>query len=415
MREPAGPAGVREANARAWRIERSAVAEDETLNAWFVSFAVALAATLSATQFVRVTALKLSAVDRPGGRRLHRRPTARLGGLGIFWGFAGALLLMVYGDPGWKHLIAGAELRMLGLLAGAGAVLILGLVDDVRGLGAGAKLTVQVAAAVTLWCCGWRIEAVDLPGVGRWSLASLSLPLTVGWIVFVTNAFNLIDGLDGLACGVALIGALAMCLILGPQYAFGRIASVALAGALLGFLWFNFNPALIFMGDSGSLFVGFVLSAITLRIGHAQHSAFPVVPALLVALPILDTVGAIVRRSLRTIRASRSPVDFLRNVFSRMFTADRSHMHHTLLLAGLSIRRAVAVLWVVSASFALCAWLYLEHPVAGMALAVVLGAGWTVGFEQLRRRVRAPAALAMRARASGPPPAPIPGEADVAA
>jgi len=394
----------------------AAAPEDATLNAWFVSFAVALAATLSATQFVRVTALRLSAVDRPGGRRVHRRPTARLGGLGIFWGFAGALLLMVYGDPGWKHLIAGAELRLLGLLAGSGAVLILGLVDDVRGLGAGVKLTVQVAAAVTLWSCGWRIESVDLAGLGPGSLGALSLPLTVGWIVFVTNAFNLIDGLDGLACGVALTSTLAMCFILGPEYTFARISAIALAGALLGFLWFNFNPALIFMGDSGSLFVGFVLSAITLRVGHAPRSAFPLVPVMLVALPVLDTVSTIVRRGLRTKRASRSPLDFFRNVFSRMFTADRAHLHHILLLAGLSTRRAVAVLWLVSASFLLSAFLYLRHPVAGLVLAVALGLGWTIGFESLRRRVRAPASLASRAASgSAPPSTPVAGEADIAA
>ena len=269
-------------------------------------FAVAAIATLSATELVRVIALRLGALDNPGGRRVHRRPTARLGGLGIFWGFGVALLLAVYTNSGARTALDASGVGAIGLLAGAGLMLITGLLDDVRGMGAIPKLMVQIVAATLVYLSGWRLESIGVPGIGSWLVGDLSLPLTVGWIVFATNAINLIDGLDGLACGIALIASLAVFALVGPGAGSGVIA-MALAGALLGFLWFNLSPALIFMGDAGSLFVGFAVATLTLRCAvRVGPEAFPVLPVLLLAIPLADATSAVVRRITAAARISRS-------------------------------------------------------------------------------------------------------------
>src|SRR6185295_11151201 len=166
---------------------------------------------------------------------------------------------------------------------------------------------------------------------------------------------------------VALTSALALVLILGPQHPFARIAAVALAGALTGFLWFNFNPALIFMGDSGSLFVGLVLAAATLRTGGAGGTAFPMVPALLLALPFADTATAILRRSWSAAREARG-AGFVRAAAARVLAADRGHIHHVLMRTGDSTRRVVSVLWGVAVSFAVAACLYTAYPRVALAL-----------------------------------------------
>src|SRR5262249_20302209 len=152
------------------------------------------------------------------------------------------------------------------------------------------KLVAQIAAATLVYAFGWRVHAIGLPGVGEIGVGPLALPLTLGWVVLATNAVNLIDGLDGLAGGLALVTTLSCALLMAGTGAPSFLASAALTGALLGFLWFNVHPAQIFMGDTGSLFVGFVLSTLTLRTAqHLGPGAFPMVPVLLLAVPLLDT------------------------------------------------------------------------------------------------------------------------------
>ena len=343
-------------------------------------------ATLSATEVVRLTAVRLSAVDEPGARRAHQRITPRLGGLSIFWGFAGALLLLMYGSPGPSRP-GDFDLGLSGMLVGAALMLIVGLLDDVHQVGAAVKLLAQIGAALVLWSSGWRVEIIGLPGAGSWTLGAAGLWITIGWVVLVTNAINLIDGLDGLACGVALVTCLATGLILWPTDVLMAAVALALAGALLGFLWFNFNPALIFMGDAGSLFVGFVVAAITLRAGQrAGTDAFPLVPALLLAVPLVDTTYAIVRRTLGATRGTRSVVRFLRDLRVRLFAADRGHVHHVLIDCGLSTRRAVVVLWTAALSFALSGCVALRHRPAGLTFAVALAVIWALAYRAARRR-----------------------------
>jgi UDP-GlcNAc:undecaprenyl-phosphate/decaprenyl-phosphate GlcNAc-1-phosphate transferase len=356
--------------------------------AWIVFALVALMATLSVTEMVRVFAHRLRAVDRPGGRRVHRRPTARLGGLGIYWGFYFALALGTYGPSFWRESFHGNDLGMIGMMVGSSLLLIVGVMDDVYGLKATLKLGFQFAAAFLLYGFGWRVETIGLPGVGAWETGALSLPFTVAWVLLVTNAVNLIDGLDGLACGVALVATLATCAVVAPIGGQLLLVAAALAGALLGFLWFNLNPALIFMGDAGSLFIGFVLSAITLRAGQlSSPESFPLVPVLLLMVPLYDTCDAIRRRTVAAARTSRSVVDFVHRVRGRLFAPDGLHVHHRLVRAGLSTRRAVMVLWLAAATFAVTGCLLLRERTVGLLLLVAFAALTWHAFRLLRIRL----------------------------
>ena len=294
----------------------------------------------------------------------HARPRAdgeqrvvpRLGGVAVFASsLVGVLCTLALGalvpgalPPVSMGFSAGLALAG-GLLFGAG------LADDFRNLSPRAKLALQCAAALLAWAAGFRIEQVTLGATG--TLGWMSLPLTVFWIVGVTNAFNLIDGLDGLATGVALVAlatTFALALALGNTEV--TVACAVLGGALLGFLRYNMRPALIFLGDSGSLFVGFMLAVLSVHGSTKSATAvLTVVPLLVLALPLLDVVLAIFRRWLRG-----TPV----------FGADERHLHHRLVAIGLTHTRAAVLLFLVAAgmaSLALALALAPSAMVAGIA------------------------------------------------
>ena len=356
--------------------------------AWVIFALIALIATLSVTEMVRVFAHRLRAVDRPGGRRLHRRPTARLGGLGIYWGFYVALGLATYGHPSLGHALGDDDPGMIGMMVGSSLLLIVGVMDDVYGLKAAIKLSFQLCAAVLLYAFGWRVETIGLPGLGAFPVGPMSLPATVLWVLLVTNAVNLIDGLDGLAGGVALVAALAILLMSGAGGGPLTLVAAALAGSLIGFLWFNLNPALIFMGDAGSLFVGFVLAAMTLRVGQLLPAGvFPMVPMLLLAVPVFDTCDAIRRRTIVAARESSSPFNFLRGVHGRVFSPDGMHVHHRLIRAGFTTRRAVGLLWLAAATFAVAGTLLVRERITGLVLLASLIALAVRGHRSLKARV----------------------------
>jgi UDP-GlcNAc:undecaprenyl-phosphate GlcNAc-1-phosphate transferase len=309
-----------------------------------VSFAVAAVLT----PIVARLAVVLGWIDHPdGGRKLHRAPVPAVGGVAVFAGFAAAAAAL--------HL-AGIRLveegpffgeSWLPLLASGFAISLIGLIDDVRRVRPLAKLAVQVAAAFFLYVAGFQVTGVSNPFGGSIDLGAFALPVTVLWLVGMSNAFNLIDGLDGLAAGLALVSTLGL---LAVAAASGRwetaLVAGALAGALLGFLPYNFNPARVFLGDCGSLMVGFVLAAIAVKSSIKASAAIAVaVPLLALALPILDVALAIVRRFVR-----RRPV----------FEGDRDHIHHRLVDMGLTPRRAVITLYGVATLFA----------VMGLALAM---------------------------------------------
>jgi len=307
---------------------------------FFVSFVLSLLACLALTPFARALALRVGAVDVAGSRRkVHVRDIPRLGGAAIVLAFYLPLLalLLVETDVG-RQFLADPQLA-IGLMAGGAVIAALGVYDDLRGADAKLKLLVQGLTAAGLLSLGFSIDVVNLPLVGTVHLGPFSALVTILWIVGVTNAVNLIDGLDGLAAGIALFGVLPVLVI---SVAGGRIylglVSCCLAGSLLGFLVYNFHPARIFMGDTGSMFLGYVLAVITVQSSVKGAAAVSMlVPLLALGLPIMDTLLTVARRAW---------------IGSPLLKADRGHIHHRLLDLGLSHRRVVVLLYLFSATFA---------------------------------------------------------------
>lgn len=297
-----------------------------------VSFLIALILT----PVIRNLAVRMGAVDVPKDeRRMHDHPIPRMGGLAIFLGFLLSTLIFVPLEANWR-----------GMLLGSVVIVVLGIFDDVYDLPARLKLIVQIVAALIAVFTGNVITYLTNPNLFSsnpwWELGWLGFPVTILWIVAMTNAVNLIDGLDGLACGVSSISSLTLlviALLLGePSVA---LLVAGLAGGCLGFLPYNMNPAKIFMGDTGSTFLGYVLAVISIQGLFKMYTIISfVVPFLLFGLPIFDTVFAFVRR----LAHGQSPMH-----------ADRSHVHHRLIDMGFSQKQAVAVLYVITAILGLSA------------------------------------------------------------
>jgi len=340
---------------------------------FFGLFAFSLALSFVATREVRDLATRRGWVFVPQvGRHIHQSPLPRLGGVAIFLAFSVSLSMWLGLSLIFPRLLGGfAPSLLLRIYVPACLIFCLGIYDDLHGTGPYVKFAVQAIAAAMLFAGGMRV--LDLPLIfGFHSLPwFVGLPLTVLWVVAVTNAFNLIDGLDGLAAGSALFSTMVVFVVSLVDHSWlGSLMSVTLAGAILGFLRFNFNPATIFLGDSGSLFIGFMLSALALA-GAQKAPTFVAVaiPVVSFGLPILETLLSIVRRLI-----SGRPI----------FTADREHIHHKLLQMGFTHRQVVIVLYAVSAIFAMLS-LFLLWPTGstlGLVLAVV-GTGIWLGVQHL--------------------------------
>jgi UDP-GlcNAc:undecaprenyl-phosphate GlcNAc-1-phosphate transferase len=340
---------------------------------FFGLFAFSLALSFVATREVRDLATRKGWVSVPrDGRRTPQAALPRLGGVAIFLAFSLSLSMWLALSLIFPRLVAGlAPATLLRIYVPACLIFCLGIYDDLRGAGPYLKFAVQAIAAAMLFAGGMRV--LDLPLIfGSHSLPwFVGLPLTVLWVVAVTNAFNLIDGLDGLAAGSALFSTMVFFVVSLVTHSWlGSLMSVTLAGAILGFLRFNFNPATIFLGDSGSLFIGFMLSALALA-GAQKAPTFVAVaiPVVSFGLPILETLLSVLRRLI-----SGRPI----------FTADREHIHHKLLQMGFSHRQVVIVLYAVSAIFAMLS-LFLLWPTGstlGLVLAVV-GTGIWLGVQHL--------------------------------
>lgn len=335
-------------------------------------FVVSLVASFVATRQVRDIASRRGWVSLPKeGRHVHQAALPRLGGVAIFLAFSLSLILWLSLSLAYPRLLQGLPAAtLLRIYVPACLIFCLGIYDDLHGAGPYLKFAVQAIAAIMLFAGGMRI--LDLPVLGAHGLPwFVGLPLTVLWVVAITNAFNLIDGLDGLAAGSALFSTVVFFVVaLVSQSWLGALMSVALAGAILGFLRFNFNPATIFLGDSGSLFIGFLLSALALACAQKAPTLVAVaIPVVSFGLPILETALSILRRLI-----SGRPI----------FTADREHIHHKLLQMGMSHRQVVIVLYAVSALFAMLS-LFLLWPTGstlGLVLAVV-GTGVWLGVQHL--------------------------------
>ncbi|MCI8916217.1 MAG: undecaprenyl/decaprenyl-phosphate alpha-N-acetylglucosaminyl 1-phosphate transferase [Oscillospiraceae bacterium] len=306
---------------------------------WYVLLALLLAAvvSLASTPLVKVLSVKFGAVDVPkDNRRMHNHPIPRMGGLAIFLGFLAAVLLFV---P--------LNMEKQGMLLGAVIIVVLGVLDDKYALPAKPKFLVQIIAALIAVMSGNRIEVLSNPNIFSpnpvWKLGVLSIPITVIWIVAITNSVNFIDGLDGLACGVSTISAATMLVIalLVVKELDVAVMMAALVGACIGFLPYNFNPAKIFMGDTGSTFLGFIMATVSVNGMFKQYTIISfVVPFLMLGLPIFDECFAVIRRLSR----GQSPM-----------APDRGHVHHRLIDMGFSQKQAVGVLYVISAILGLSA------------------------------------------------------------
>jgi UDP-GlcNAc:undecaprenyl-phosphate GlcNAc-1-phosphate transferase len=321
---------------------------------YLVVLVVTAVAAFAATPLVRLLAVRIGAIDRPSDRKVHPKPTPTLGGLAL-WVACLAGLGVAYLLPAFDELFDVSS-EPLGVILAGTVIVGLGSYDDLRGIAVPAKVAGQVLAAGIMILTGVQLFWFWLPGLGVLSLGQdLAVPLTVIWVVAMINAVNLIDGLDGLAAGVVTIAAAAFFLYVfrpSPVYPEGvspaGLFSVLVAGAALGFLPHNFNPAKIFMGDSGSMLLGLVLAAATIsgvgRTGESPTSAelaalaIPVViPLLVLAVPFTDVIWAIARRLRR-----RRPV----------YRPDKEHIHHRLLEIGHSHRAAVLLMYLWSALLA---------------------------------------------------------------
>ncbi len=335
---------------------------------YFLILLLAFAVSFVATPFAIKLAPKIGAMDIPKDqRRMHTRPMPRFGGMSMFLGTEIALLVFLHSDP-----------KVLVIVLGGVCIYAVGVIDDLRGLAPKLKFALQIAAAVIVYIGGIQIEFVKNPFDEEAYIffpGWLSFLITVLWVVGITNTVNLIDGLDGLAAGVAAIAS--MCIsytaVLSGQYEVG-LAMLAVSGGALGFLPFNFHPAKIFMGDSGSLYLGFMIAVVSI-LGSTKGATLiaTIVPFLVLGLPIFDTIFAIIRRWVNGYPIMR---------------ADKGHIHHRIMATGMGQRRTVLIMYCISAIMGTIAILVVQRMmlealllslVAGVLVCVFIADHATVG------------------------------------
>ncbi len=306
---------------------------------YMLAFLIAAGVALLITPAVILLAAKTGAMDAPDPRKVHKRPIPRIGGIGIYAAFMVSILSMM----ATVDLDSEVVFELAGLLVSGTLIVLVGIIDDYKNLPAKVKLLGQIiAASVLVFAFDVRIDFITDPFGDYLYLEYLAIPATIFWVVGLTNTVNLIDGLDGLAAGVCMIAAITIFLVaLQQDIILVAVLTASLAGAACGFLYYNFNPAQIFMGDSGSMFLGFMLAGISV-IGAVKCAATIalIVPILALGLPIMDTTFAIVRRYRGGV-----PI----------FKPDKGHLHHRLLGLGFSQRQAVLLMYVISAMLGLSA------------------------------------------------------------
>jgi UDP-GlcNAc:undecaprenyl-phosphate GlcNAc-1-phosphate transferase len=332
------------------------------MKTYIALFAIALFSSLLLTPIIRRLSIRWGWLDVPlDDRRVHRKAIPRVGGLAILISVLIALLLLPLVDNLVTQSLLQDKWLLLMIFAPAVLVTLLGLYDDIKGANARVKLIALIVAGTVFYAMGGQIDNLSLPYFASIHLpAVVSYLATILWIVGVTNAFNLIDGIDGLAAGAGLFAAL---VVLGVSLMMGHphvtVIALVLSGALIGFLRYNFNPASIFLGDSGSLFIGFTLAALSLQGAQKASTAVAIaIPLMAFAVPVIDTTFSMVRRFI-----SGKPI----------FQGDREHVHHMLLARGWSQRRAVFVLYGVCAVLGLVSLLFINEAsrLTGLVLLVV--------------------------------------------
>ena len=335
------------------------------------AFVVAVVAAFCATFYIRAWSYARGWVAQPSSsRHVHTAPVPRLGGVAIYLAF-GTVIAIDWLVPRLMGITPIFSLRAAtAMMIPATLVFLVGLWDDFRPLTAYVKLAGQIAAAAILYFEGFGVHQMRAIFGSQMIGWAVGLPLTIVWVLWITNAFNLIDGLDGLAAGSALFSTLVMIVVsLVMKSTTVTVLTIALAGSILGFLRFNFNPATIFLGDCGSLFLGFMLSALALAGSQKAPTMVAVaIPVVSFGLPILDVAIAVLRRFL-----SGKP----------LFGADREHIHHKLLSRGLSQRNVVLILYAVSAAFGLLSLAVLNGAGTIAIVLVIIGIGIVLGVQHL--------------------------------
>jgi UDP-GlcNAc:undecaprenyl-phosphate GlcNAc-1-phosphate transferase len=313
-----------------------------------IAFFAALVTVLVLTPFVIKFAIWFGAMDKPNARKVHQKIMPRLGGLAIFIGviagyFAGGLY----------------DQKINTISVGAILIIIIGILDDKYELSAKTKFIGQLVVASLILASGLKIDFVAIPGVDKYFLGFWSYPITVFWIVAITNAINLIDGLDGLSAGVSAIGIATiaiMALFAGKALIF--TLSLILLGSIIGFLFYNFHPAKIFMGDTGALFLGYSISILSLLGLYKSVTLFSfLVPVIILGVPVFDTTFAIIRRIV-----NKKPIS----------APDKSHLHHRLLALGLSHRKTVLAIYAFGILFSASAIL-LSRSTLWQSIFIIFG------------------------------------------
>ncbi|MEW9053536.1 MAG: MraY family glycosyltransferase [Neobacillus sp.] len=313
----------------------------------YITLIVCFFAAILFTPLVKKLAFKIGATDSPNHRKVHQNVMPRLGGLAIFISFMIGILLVNPDSP--YHLA---------IVLGSIVILFTGMIDDIKEISPKVKLSGQIIAALIVVVMGdIKVEFINLPFGGEIDFGIFSIPITMIWIIGITNAINLIDGLDGLAAGVSTIALLTiagMAAVMGNGYV--MMIALILAVSTFGFLRYNFHPAKIFMGDTGALFLGYMIGVLSL-LGFKNVTFISlIIPVIILGVPISDTFFAIIRRLV-----NKQPLS----------APDKSHMHHCLMRSGFSHRQAVLLIYAMAAVFGLTAFIFSQATVWGSLIVIL--------------------------------------------
>jgi UDP-GlcNAc:undecaprenyl-phosphate/decaprenyl-phosphate GlcNAc-1-phosphate transferase len=315
----------------------------------YLALLICFVASIVLTPLVRKLAFKIGATDKPNQRKVHQKVMPRLGGLAIYISFIIGSFIIYPVDS--KYFIP--------LIVASSIIVLTGIIDDIREISPKVKLLGQLlAASIVVFFGEITVETINLPFGGELEFGYLSIPLAFLWIIGITNAINFIDGLDGLAAGVSSIVILSIsgvAWMMGDMFVFS--ICLVLLGSILGFLPYNFNPAKIFMGDTGSLFLGFMISVLSLLGFKSMTVISFIVPVIILGVPISDTFFAIIRRLVQ-----KKPLS----------APDKSHLHHCLLNLGYSHRKTVLIIYAMSAFFALMAMLFSQMSGIGSLFVIII-------------------------------------------